>query len=88
MRVITEVTDYLWQNLTGRRPLTLSGFRPRTKPSAHVSWPRPPGAAISVNAEPVKELMVNKLTHNLTLSAEEGEALMHWSYGEQRVLKR
>ncbi len=62
--------------MTYRRHRSLSGFRRSAKPSANVSWPRPPGGAIGVSAQRIKESVLNKPAENVTLSAEEGEALI------------
>ena len=54
----------------------LRGFRRRATPSADVSWPRLPGGAIGVRAQPGKESVVKKPAENMTLSAAEGEAII------------
>jgi hypothetical protein len=59
-----------------RRRQSLSGLRLSTKPHAHGSWPTPLGAAIGVSDLDVEDTMVKKPVDNVTLSAEEGEALI------------
>src|SRR6266849_648834 len=59
-----------------RRHRAPRGFRPRQKPSAPVRWPRPPGAASGVNDQRVKEAVLKQPAQNVTLSADDGEALI------------
>src|SRR5712692_5027105 len=59
-----------------RRRQSLSSFRLSKKPNANVSWPKPLGAAIGVSDLDVEDAIVKKPVDNVTLSAEEGEALI------------
>src|SRR5438128_901770 len=59
-----------------RHRQSLSGFRLSKKPNATVSWPKPPGAAIGVSDSDIKDSMVQKPVDTVTLSADEGEALI------------
>src|SRR2546425_12256643 len=59
-----------------RHRQSLSGFRLSKKPNATVSWPKPPGAAIGVSDIDIKDSMVKKPADTVTLSADEGEALI------------
>jgi transposase len=59
-----------------RRRQSLSGLRLSKKPNANVSWPKPLGAAIGVSDLEGEDAMVKKPVDNVTLSAEEGEALI------------
>ena len=59
-----------------RRRQSLSGFRLSKKPNANVRWPKPLGAAIGVSELDVEDAIVQKPVDNVTLRAEEGEALI------------
>lgn len=56
--------------------LHLSGCRLSAKPNASVRWPRPPDAVSDGKALFAKEAVVKKPAENVTLSAQEGEAMM------------
>jgi hypothetical protein len=76
MRVTLEVTEQRRADPDVQTPPALRGLRPSPKRSAPVRWPRLPGGTTVVHAQRAKESVVQKPADYVTLSADEGEALI------------
>lgn len=70
-----EVIDHLRSAPDGQTLPVSARPSPRTKRSATGSWPRLPGTIV-VHTQLAKEAVVKKPADHVTLSADEGEALM------------